>query len=688
MENKWSEREARQFTVRYARQGIAEDMALRVYSSQLLGQEHKLVIHGGGNTSVKTTCSFNGDQIEVLCVKGSGWDLGTIEPAGLPAVKLEPLRKLVKLESLSDEDMVNIQRTNLLDASAPNPSVETLLHAFLPYKFIDHTHSNAILTLCNQLDGEKVCQETFGDQLIYVPYIMPGFSLAKNCRILFDKSIANINPDPLGMLLLNHGLVTFGDSAIEAYTRMIDLVSQAEKKIDELRHKPILQKTYPSEIESIEKIAPVLRGILSSSGLQNRKKKRNLILEFRNSESIQEYVNGSNLHIYSQKGTVTPDHVIRIKPKPLILDCPVAGNLDDWQAGARKLTNEYIEKYKNYFLNNNANYGHKKEALDPAPVVILIPKVGLVATGVNLKNAKICADLAETNIEVIRDCEQIGSFECISEKDIFEIEHWSLEQAKLRGQKLGSMEGKIVAITGGAGEIGRATAIEFKKNGAEVALLDRDGDLAKEMCKKIGGLAIECDVTSSSSVEKAFRIICKKLGGVDVVVSNAGGAWEGEIGTVAQETLRESFALNFWGHQTISQKAVQIMRQQKLGGCLLFNTSKQALNPGRKFGPYGIPKAATLFLMKQYALDHGADGIRSNAVNADRIRSGLLTEEFIAKRALARGIKNREYMSNNLLKQEVESRDVAEAFVFLAKAEKTSAAIITVDGGNIEASVR
>ena len=291
---------------------------------------------------------------------------------------------------------------------------------------------------------------------------------------------------------------------------------------------------------------------------------------------------------------------------------------------------------------------------------------------------------------VIADAERLGPYQCIPEPDIFDIEYWSLEQAKLGKSNEKSLARQVAVITGGGSGIGAATARAMAKEGAEVAILDRDLDAAKAVVKKIGAksLAVACDVTDPKSVRAAFDAVVSAFGGVDIVVSNAGAAWQGAIGHVDDEVLRKSFELNFWAHQAVAQNATRIMLAQGTFGCLLFNTSKQAVNPGKDFGPYGLPKAATLFLVKQYALDHGKDGIRANAVNADRIRSGLLTDEMVAVRSKARGVSETDYMSGNLLKREVTAEDVADAFVYLATASKTTAAVVTVDGGNIEASMR
>ncbi len=678
MENLWSDDDAKAAIARHAAKGINEDLALRVYTTRLLGGEPRLVLHGGGNTSVKTRMAdITGAQVDVLCVKGSGWDMGTIEAPGLPAVRLGPLGELKGLQALSDEDMVNVQRTNLLDSKAPNPSVETLLHAFLPHKFIDHTHSNAVLSLTDQPDGEALAADVFGKRAALVPYVMPGFALAKK-----TDEIARANPDAEGLVLLKHGIFSMGATAEEAYVRMIDLVTLAEKRLAKETRKIFAGATLPKEIASVAEVTPILRGLLSLPAKDGgREATQRFVFEFRTSPDILAYVGGKDIARYSQQGPVTPDHAIRTKGVPLIAPAPEAGKLDVFATEAKAALDAYVADYHAYFARHNAKQMPPKTELDPIPRVVLVPGLGLFGIGNSSKDAKIAADLAETTVAVVADAERLGRYECIPEPDIFDIEYWSLEQAKLGAAAEKPLARRIVAVTGGGSGIGAATAAAFAREGAEVVVLDRD-------VSKVKGFAIACDVTDPKSVRAAFDKIAATYGGVDIVVSNAGAAWQGKIGDVDEAILRQSFELNFWAHQSVAQNAVRIMKAQGLGGCLLFNASKQAVNPGADFGPYGLPKAATLFLSRQYALDYGAEGIRSNAVNADRIRSGLLTDEMIAQRSKARGLSEADYMGGNLLGLEVTADDVAQAFVSLAKAAKTTGAVITVDGGNIAAALR
>ena len=411
-------------------------------------------------------------------------------------------------------------------------------------------------------------------------------------------------------------------------------------------------------------------------------------MAFRDTPPVQAFVNGAELDRYARAGVVTPDHAIRTKPKPLIAPTPAAGRLDAFRDAARAALEAYQAAYRAYFKRQNARVGGGKTALDPMPRVILVPGLGLFGLGATARDAGIAADLAETMVEVVGEAEAIGRFESIGEAETFDVEYWSLEQAKLGRAAPKPLAGQVVVITGAAGAIGRATAAAFREAGAEPVLIDLDESAVTEAAAALGGLGIACDVTDRAAVTAAFDRVCTAHGGVDIVVSNAGAVWQGRIGEVDDEGLRQSFELNFFAHQTVAQNAVKVMRAQGTGGCLLFNASKQAVNPGPTLGPYGLAKAATLALMRQYAVDYGAEGLRANAVNPDRVRSGLLTDDMIAARARARGVAPTEYMTGNLLRREVRPEDVARAFVDLALAAKTTGAIITVDGGNIAAAPR
>ena len=681
MQSKWNDKAADEMVAAYDAKGVGPDIALRVYTTRLLGRDPLLVLHGGGNTSVKTRGRDDlGVEHEVIAVKGSGADMADIEPWGLPAVKLGPLRELRTLEALSDEAMVNVQRLNLLDSTAPNPSVETLLHAFLPHKFVDHTHAASVLALVDQPDGEALAREVYDGRMGIVPYIAPGFGLAKAAAEVFEA-----DPHVEGFILHKHGIFTFGESAREAYERMIEMVSLAESRLRQGRPIVFPARQIASAVASAAEIAPLIRGACAIR--KEGEEPIRFITDFRTAPEILDYVNGVELASYSQRGVVTPDHIIRTKNKPLVVPPPEAGKLDEFAKALREGVAKFVAEYDGYFARENAAVGNTKTKLDSAPRVVLVPGVGLFGLGRTAKDAGMAADLAENTVKVVTDAEAIGRYEPLPESDLFALEYWSLEQAKLKGAVVKPLTGQVALVTG-AGAIGAATAKALAAQGAAVAIVDIDGEAANKAAAAIKGLGIECDVTKPEQVRAAFALVCERFGGVDILVSNAGAAWQGRIGEVSDELLRKSFELNFFAHQTVAQEAVRIMLRQGTGGVLLFNISKQAVNPGANFGPYGLPKAATMLLMRQYALDYGADGIRSNGVNADRVRSGLLTDAMIAARAKARGLSEAEYMAGNLLNREVLAEDVAQAFVQLALARKTTGHIETVDGGNIAAALR
>jgi NAD(P)-dependent dehydrogenase (short-subunit alcohol dehydrogenase family) len=471
---------------------------------------------------------------------------------------------------------------------------------------------------------------------------------------------------------------------------MIALVTLAEERLKKNRKSVFATAQLPQAIAPVAAVAPILRGACSLKDDKIQGAWGRLVLDFRVDGSILKFVNGADLSRYSQAGLVTPDHTIRTKNWPLVVPAPADGKTDDFKRAARAAVKDFIAHYQAYFARQNARVGGIKKPLDPLPRVALVPGLGLFGLGRSKKDARVAADLAQCAVECITDAEAIGRFESISEAQMFDMEYWSLEQAKLGAAKELPLAAQVAVVTGAGGTIGAATAKAFAAAGAEVALLDLDEAAAKDKAKAIGGaaLAVKCDVTDAASVRAAFEKVVETFGGVDIVISNAGAAWQGRIGEVDEDVLRKSFELNFYGHQRVAQAAVKIMLAQGTGGCLLFNVSKQAVNPGPNFGPYGLPKAATLFLVRQYAVDYGADGIRANAVNADRIRSGLLTDAFIAERSKARGVSETDYLSGNLLGREVTADDVAQAFLHQALELKTTGDVTTVDGGNIAAAMR
>ncbi len=700
VQNRWSDAAAREAIARYGAQGVGEDLALRTYAARLLGADPELVLHGGGNTSVKTMVhGLLGEPIRVLCVKGSGWDLGTIEPPGHPAVRLEPLQALRALEFLSDEDMVAAQRQNLIDPAAPNPSVEALLHAFLPHRFVDHTHSIALLALADQPDAAEICREVYGDRVALVPYVMPGFALAKAAAEAYEAAAAG-GTEPEGMVLLQHGLFSFGASAKESYERMIELVRLAEERLAR-GQRSLHTVALPERPAAAAAVLPLLRGALGRAAGAAEAPLR-WVLALRDTPLTRAVADDERLADWATRGVATPDHVIRTKAQPLVLPpVPAAGTaaLGAWADDLERALAAYGSTYRAYFQRQNAAAGGGKKALDPLPRVVAIPGLGLIGVGKSAAEASVAADIAEAWAQTLLAAEAIGRFAPVNEADTFAMEYWSLEQAKLGKGAEKSLARQVVLVTGGAGAIGAATARAFAAAGADVAVLDLEQEAAAAVAASCGkrALGVACDVTDPAAVQAGVAAVAAHFGGLDIVVSNAGAAWTGPMATLADADLRASFELNFFSHQAVAQAALAVFRAQDrpeaggralLGGQLLFNVSKQALNPGPNFGAYGIAKAALLALVRQYALEEGEAGVRVNAINADRIRSGLLDDTMIKERSAARGLSEELYMAGNLLGAEVRADHVADAFVALALLERTTGAVLTVDGGNVAAMVR
>ncbi|PHR25322.1 MAG: bifunctional aldolase/short-chain dehydrogenase [Hoeflea sp.] len=688
-QNRWNDKEAQARVDAAGSDPADQTLALRVYSSRIIGADPDLVMHGGGNTSVKTERKdLFGNLQKVLHVKGSGWDLDTLEAPGLPGVRLAPLLEMRKLDALSDEDMVNMQRSNLLDSSAPNPSVETLLHAFLPHNFVDHTHATAFLALANLPDAEAAIHEIFGDRLAVVPYIMPGFALAKKAAEVFDA-----NPDCEGLILLKHGHFTFGATARESYDKVIEHTNMVEEWLAARANGRSFDLTVQRDrsipdADLAAPVLPLLRGAIGRlRGAHHASAPRPVVMDVRSGEAIDAFLHRGDLEQLAQRGVASPDHVIRTKGRMLVLG---KQDLASGREGIQARVDEFAKAYHAMFDAQNQRVGGGKVMLEPHPCVAWVEGLGIIGIGKDASAAAAAADIAEQTVEVMTLGEAAGGFRPIGPDDLFDMEYWSLEQAKLAKAAAKPFTGQVVAVTGGAGAIGLATAKAFAREGAAIALIDFNAEACKAAAAAIGPncLAVVADLTAKGAADKAVAEIVERFGGLDVLVSNAGAAIQGMLLDFDEDTLRSSFELNFFSHLAMARAAARVFAAQEHGGQMLFNVSKQAVNPGKGFGAYGLPKAATFFLVRQLALELGGSGVRVNGVNADRIRSGLLTDDFIKSRAEARGVSASDYMAGNLLKAEVEAHHVADAFMALAKSERTTAHVITVDGGNIEAALR
>src|SRR5438445_6973487 len=434
--------------------------------------------------------------------------MANIEPPGLPAVRLAPLRKLRQRDALPDEAMVRVQRANLLDPGAPNPSVETLLHAFLPHKFIDHTHATAVLSLADQPDAAERCADLYGPRVGVVPYIMPGFLLAKKAAEVLEA-----DPEVEGLVLIKHGVFSFGETAREAYERMIAIVSLAEERLARGRRNVFAGASLPAALADLAEIAPILRGACALPDPAIPGHYRGFVADFRGGPAVRNLVDGAEVKRYGLAGVATPDHTIRTKNYPLIVPPPERSGLDRFAGAVRAAVDWFGADYHAYFARHNAISAVKKRELDPAPRVILVPGLGLFGLGRSAKDAAIAADLAESWVATVTDAEAVGTFESLSEAELFEMEYWSLEQAKLGSAVEKPLVGQVVLVTGGAGTIGLATAQALKNAGAEIALLDREGAAAEDSAKKLGGFGLVCDVTDPAAVRAAFDRIAERFGG-------------------------------------------------------------------------------------------------------------------------------------------------------------------------------
>ncbi|KQB16508.1 bifunctional aldolase/short-chain dehydrogenase [Rhodobacter capsulatus] len=662
-----------------------DDLGQRIYSARLIGAEPELVLHGGGNSSVKTEArDLFGETVSVLHVKGSGHDLATIDAAGMPAVRLEPMLRLAACDAVADEVLVKLQRLNLLDPAAPNPSVEMLLHAFLPHKFVDHTHATPFLVLANLPEAEAALRELFGERIALVPFVKPGFGLAKAGLATYEA-----NPGVEALLLKNHGHFTWGPDAKSSYCRVIEHANLVEAWLADRRPAPLV----PAAALPVAGIAPVLAGLRGALAAALPEEAALPVLDLRADDATRAFVSRPDLEALARAGVVTPDHVIRTKGEVLVLR-------KDAQTpeAMRAAVTDYVTRYRAYFDANKARFGGPVAMLNPMPGLIWLEGIGAIGAGADAKAARIAADIGSQSARVKADGPVAGGFRSISDADLFDMEYWPLELAKLGTAKAPALQGRVVLVTGGAGAIGLATAEAFAALGASIFIVDRPGEGLEKAVASLGRdhAGHGCDITQPGAAAAAVAACAARFGGLDILVSNAGAAITGDIATLDEQVLRGSFELNFFAHLAFSQAAIALYRAQAAGrgtrgaepGQILFNVSKQAVNPGKGFAAYGLPKATSFFLLRQLALELGPEGIRVNGINADRIRSGLLTPEMIAARSSARGIDAGTYMAGNLLRAEVEARHVAEAFVALARAERTTAHVMTVDGGNIEAALR
>ena len=652
MQNRWTEEGA-------TRHG-GDALSMRVYSSRLLGAEPSLVLHGGGNTSVKATAVDPfGTTHEVLYVKGSGWDLATIEPQGFAPVRLDLLRQLAELPSLADSALVRAQRAALLDPGAPDPSIEAVLHAMIPFAYVDHTHADAVVAITNTPNGAEQARAAFGPRLLLVPYVMPGFKLARAVGDL-TRSIDWGRCD--GMILMGHGIFTWGSSARESYDAMIRLVTGAEEYLEARGAFRSVRRSECSA-EDLVTLARLRREVSAAAG-------RPMVARLNRSAEACGFAGHQQVESIAARGPVTPDHIIRTKRVPLILG-------DDPAGAVRR----YSEAYGDYFRRHADG---RLTMLDPAPRWAVWRDRGLITFGPTVADANVVRDIAEHTAAVIQWSEALGGWCALGEADLFAVEYWELEQAKLR--KRGSsrpLDGRVALVTGAASGIGRAVARELSRQGAAVAGADirpvPDDDDSPT------GLHLLCDVTDASHVTGAVSETVRQFGGLDILVSNA-GVFPGSarIEELGESLWRDTLAINLTSHQRVLQACIPYLRHGVEPSVVIIG-SKNVPAPGPGQAAYSVSKAGLTQLARVAAIELAADGIRVNVLHPNAVfDTGAWSSEVVAARAAAYGLSAEEYKRNNLLGVEVVAHDVALAVAALVgpSFRRTTGAQIPVDGGN------
>jgi rhamnose utilization protein RhaD (predicted bifunctional aldolase and dehydrogenase)/NAD(P)-dependent dehydrogenase (short-subunit alcohol dehydrogenase family) len=650
MKSLWNDAEASQYT---------GPLAERVYTSRLLGREKSLVMHGGGNTSVKLReKDVFGQDIDVLYVKGSGSDLESIALGGFSPVALEPVRRLAGLPQLSDPAMVNELNTRVLRAGAPFPSVETLLHAILPHQYVDHTHADAVLAISNAPDGEKRIREIYGKRVAVIPYVMAGFDLASYCAREFPKQAGK---ETIGMVLVSHGIFSWGSSARESYERMIELVSMAEEYLQKKKawHFTLSGSANPGRQE----IAELRRAISDEAGFP-------VVMRTNSAGKFAGFARHPEVKRLSQQGPATPDHLLYTKPVPML----------------GRDVNAFAEQYRQYFARHAPKAKELKTMLDAAPRVVLDPQLGLAAAGRTAREAAIIEELYDHTIDVIMRAEALGGWRAVDEKHLFDIEYWDLEQAKLRrAEHPPVFAGHVALVTGAASGIGKACVQSFLRRGAAVVGLDRNPAIAG-MWQRPDFLGIVCDLTDPAATDEALDAAVRAFGGVDMIVLNAGMFPSSQpIQEISAETWQRTMSVNVEMHLRLMQLCHPLLRLAPRGGRIVVIGSRNVPAPGPGAAAYSASKAALNQLARVAALEWAKDGIHINSLHPDAVYdTGLWTEELLGARARAYNMTIEQYKKKNLLKTEVSSKDVAELAAEMCGPlfARTTAAQVPVDGGN------
>jgi rhamnose utilization protein RhaD (predicted bifunctional aldolase and dehydrogenase)/NAD(P)-dependent dehydrogenase (short-subunit alcohol dehydrogenase family) len=658
MLNHWSDDEAKKCE--------SDPLKLRVYTSRLIGKDPALVLHGGGNTSVKLTRKniFQEDE-HLLCVKGSGWDLATIAEAGFSPIRMEVLMKLAHLNVLSDTDMVREQKSAMVDPNAPGPSIEAILHALIPFKFVDHTHADAIVAITNTPGGEEKIKKVFGERVLYIPYVMPGFDLARKVfEVTQDADWSKYE----GMILLNHGIFSFADDAKTSYDRMINLVSVAENFIAK-EGKLNLGNVDSCQTETLShennlKLAQLRKAAGKTRGTA-------VVTCLNTSSQAKSFSKTENVMSFANRGPLTPDHVIHTKRTPAFLT-----------GEPEACVEQFVSEYKSYYERN------KKAGLtmlDPSPRWAVWPGVGTVSFGTNVKTARVVSDISRHTGRALLWAEKLGGWQALPEKNIFEVEYWELEQAKLK--KSGGalpLAGKVALVTGAASGIGKACAEGLRAQGAAVAVLDISPSVVQTF-KGDDVLPIVCDMTDKKALQAAIEQVVSQFGGLDILVSNAGAFPPGQnIESLSDDTWNKTMDLNLTANQLLFKYCIPYL-SLGFSPSIVVIASKNVPAPGPGAAAYSVAKAGLTQLARVAALELGVKGIRVNVIHPNAVfDTSIWTGEVLQNRAKHYGVTVDEYKTNNVMKVEITSKDVANLAVAMAGPafSKTTGAQVAVDGGN------
>lgn len=653
MKSLWSNSEAKKFK---------GDLGKRVYTSRLLGANPELVLHGGGNTSVKTNeKDFFGDKVDVLHVKGSGWDLATIEEPGFAPVRMDALLKMAELGSLSDPEMVKQQRAAMLEPSAPNPSIEAILHAVIPQKFVDHTHANAVVALTNHKNGRQAVEDVYGDRVVVIPYVMPGFDLAKAVA----KALAKVDPFALdGIILMNHGIFTMHDDAKISYELMIQLVTEAEIYLSSRLGKKF---SFPKakakedlvELAHIRKQVSDLRGIPVIASLDQ-------------SPEAVGFASRGDVARLATRGPLTPDHTIRTKRIPAVIG-----------ADSEKSISKFASDYEKYF----EKYNQGETMLSPDPRWAVWQNRGVISFGATEKEAGVIQDISNHTWHTIQQAEAAfeGGWKALPPGKLFEIEYWELEQAKLRkGGSSPAHQGKVAIVTGSAAGIGFACAESLAELGAKVIGIDLSPEIEEQM-EKIGGIGIVANLTDDNKVIEAVESVVRQFGGLDILVSNAGiftaGAY---LENLEQSNWDKSMAVNLTSHQKLLKYTIPFLHHG-IDPAVVLVGSRNVNAPGAGAASYSCAKAGLTQLCRVAALELAPFGVRCNIIHPDAVfDTKLWTPENLKRSAERYGMTVEEYKTRNLMKTEIKSKDVGNMVAAMASPlfGKTTGAQVPVDGGN------